>query len=246
MLVAVASVIAFFAAGALADCRKFEIAPVMARTSQMRHIHLTIQFPSCARFLPTLTAGGCTGHGLCGPNDKCACDPNYFGADCSLRSCPHDYAFVDTPAGDLNHDGQISPGGYVEVNGQVNYEMFPTDADKGGFAAQTDEAHFYAECSGKGSCDRALGECVCYAGFTGAACQRSEWRIRCASVASRCLRMRHVSHSLFLPPPFTRLQALAPTTAVARAFAALSVRLPLAPFLARRLATKAALLFLLV
>lgn len=35
MLVAVASVIAFFAAGALADCRKFEIAPVMARTSQM-------------------------------------------------------------------------------------------------------------------------------------------------------------------------------------------------------------------
>jgi hypothetical protein len=29
------------------------------------------------------------------------------------------------------------------------------------------------ECSGQGTCDRALGICNCYAGFTGDACQRS-------------------------------------------------------------------------
>ena len=75
----------------------------------------------------------------------------------------------------LTHDGKIGEHSYVSVNGEAQYEMFPTDANKGGFEAQTDEAHFYAECSGKGSCDRALGECKCFTGYTGSACQRSEF-----------------------------------------------------------------------
>ncbi len=54
------------------------------------------------------------------------------------------------------------------------YEMFPTNAEEGLFAAQQDEAHFYMECSGKGDCDRSTGECKCYVGYTGSACQRSE------------------------------------------------------------------------
>jgi len=43
----------------------------------------------------------------------------------------------------------------------------------GGWAAQVGEAHFMAECSGKGTCDRAAGECQCYDGYTGSACQRT-------------------------------------------------------------------------
>ena len=126
-------------------------------------------------------ANACSGHGLCRLHDECTCEPNYFGADCSLRVCPHDFAFVDTPIGDLNHDGLVLGTSYVNPVNTLGtsfvpaYEMFPTDKEQGLFEAQQDEGHFYMECSGKGTCDRASGECVCYTGFTGSACQRSEW-----------------------------------------------------------------------
>lgn len=34
-------------------------------------------------------------------------------------------------------------------------------------------AHFYMECSNKGTCDRATGECNCFDGYDGVACQRA-------------------------------------------------------------------------
>lgn len=66
--------------------------------------------------------------------------------------------------------GLTHNGGFSNV---AAYEMFPTDATTGLYAAQQDEAHFYMECSGKGDCDRTAGQCQCYAGYTGSACQRT-------------------------------------------------------------------------
>ena len=113
-------------------------------------------------------------------------------------------AFVDIPRGDLNHDGVLGYGSNpvlsyskIQWSRYMQYESWPSisksnaadfsrdQADGidvssahsnvvGGWEAQVGEAHFQMECSGKGVCDRALGVCNCYDGYTGGACQRSE------------------------------------------------------------------------
>ena len=45
---------------------------------------------------------GCSGHGICGANDKCSCYQNFQGADCSLRTCPYTLAWADTADGTNN------------------------------------------------------------------------------------------------------------------------------------------------
>jgi len=37
----------------------------------------------------------------------------------------------------------------------------------------SNSAHYYTECSNKGKCDRSTGDCVCYDGYDGVACQRA-------------------------------------------------------------------------
>eukprot|EP00953_Heterococcus_sp_UTEX-ZZ885_P012296 7048-Heterococcus_DN1.PRE.1 len=85
----------------------------------------------------------CSGHGACGPSDKCTCylksgsaDFAWTGPDCSLRTCPTGKAWAAT-------------------------------------AVAMNDAHPVIECSGKGSCARASGECECFTGYEGVACERS-------------------------------------------------------------------------
>ena len=157
------------------------------------------------------TANACSGNGDCLAQDQCECYDNFFGGDCSLRMCPMEAAFVDIPRGDLNHDGVLGYGttpsvAYSEVQWSryMQYEAWPT-LDKsnslpftrnsvggidttdafsnvvGGWEAQVGEAHFQMECSGKGTCDRTLGVCNCYDGYTGGACQRTTCPNDCSS-----------------------------------------------------------------
>jgi hypothetical protein len=51
-------------------------------------------------------------------------------------------------------------------------EMFPEMEDSY-HNELTDSAHYYMECSNKGACTRASGECACYMGYEGVACQRA-------------------------------------------------------------------------
>lgn len=51
-------------------------------------------------------------------------------------------------------------------------ESFPQMEDSD-LKELTNSAHYYMECSNKGKCDRTTGECQCYDGYDGVACQRA-------------------------------------------------------------------------
>jgi len=113
----------------------------------------------------------CSGHGECGVFDQCSCYRNWQGNDCSERTCPFGHAHVDSPKGDLNMDGgALSPPSQPVV---INSEVYPLGTTEQYPDAQSNEAHFYMECSNKGLCDRKSGECECFDGYDGASCQRA-------------------------------------------------------------------------
>lgn len=67
--------------------------------------------------------------------------------------------------------------------------MGPAWADK---ASALNTAHEEAECSNAGVCNRATGVCDCFAGFTGASCQRRKEDVyvcgeRAETAADNCL-----------------------------------------------------------
>jgi len=128
----------------------------------------------------------CAGHGTCGEATQCDCYRNWFGADCSQRICTYSAAFVDTPVGDLNGDGEHGPARYFDP--RLNTQVFGIDFVGGGqsemyshnygYARATrttthDEAHFYRECANKGTCDRTTGTCSCFPGYEGEGCSRT-------------------------------------------------------------------------
>jgi len=122
-------------------------------------------------------ANGCNGHGRCTSFDMCICNRNWQANDCSERICQFGLAHVDTPKGDLNMDGTISGPDDILVENSFAYpfgttEQFPRMQDSD-LADLSQSAHYYMECSNKGTCNRKTGECECFDGYDGAACQRA-------------------------------------------------------------------------
>ncbi len=74
-------------------------------------------------------------------------------------------------------DGVIESANNVIVDNSFTYpfgttEQFPQMQDSD-LQELTNSAHYYMECSNKGKCDRTTGECQCYDGYDGVACQRA-------------------------------------------------------------------------
>lgn len=87
------------------------------------------------------------------------------------------------------------------VNNKVVYKWLETiAAPKGtweawpGHAATKwrDDGHFYMECSNQGSCDRSTGECKCFDGYGGRACNRATCPSDCSG-NGRCMTVKDLS-----------------------------------------------------
>jgi EGF-like domain len=87
-------------------------------------------------------------------------------------------AWVDSPYGDINHDGKLNYGKVTEdpTNSVDVAEVFPPTNSANNpdtiINAVSGEAHFPAECANRGLCNRDSGICECFPGYTGAGCQR--------------------------------------------------------------------------
>lgn len=122
-------------------------------------------------------ANACNGHGKCTSYDMCICNRNWQAADCSERVCMFGLAHVDTPKGDLDGSGGVTNADKIVIDNNYVYpygttEQFPQMQDSD-LQTISDSAHYYMECSNKGTCDRTTGECQCFDGYDGVACQRA-------------------------------------------------------------------------
>lgn len=116
----------------------------------------------------------------------CICNRNWQAADCSERVCMFGLAHVDTPKGDLDMSGDLSGADTPVIENNYVYpfgttEQFPQMEDSD-LTPLENSAHYYMECSNKGKCDRGSGQCVCYEGYDGVACQRAS----CPGYPSSC------------------------------------------------------------
>lgn len=118
----------------------------------------------------------CNNHGVCNAGSTCECERGFVGNDCGERLCYFGESFIDSPLGDLNADQTIDTDQQVHFhhsNAPVGEQYDPHyGLARDDNTAEWDEGHFYRECSNKGTCNRATGECECFPGFEGAGCTR--------------------------------------------------------------------------
>jgi len=144
-------------------------------------------FLSLAALIGFASAGcpnGCSGHGSCGTSDVCACYKGFFGGDCSYRYCPVGPSWTVTPIESLMDDRYSewitlrTPGGYVGRNkydAGAQYPVAEADFEATFRLLYPKRPNFnqYTECSSRGTCDYATGECKCFDGFEGRGCRRT-------------------------------------------------------------------------
>merc|ERR1711871_452586 len=99
---------------------------------------------------------------------KGKCDINFMGSSCNQKVCPFGLSF------DYNYLG--AQGKVVE--GRVEYAPSGRIDNRNGLKVYG--IHAYTECSSRGKCDRARGQCKCFSGYEGQGCRRQECPNECS------------------------------------------------------------------
>lgn len=100
---------------------------------------------------------GCSGHGLCNPVTRsCECDAGWGAASDAMAVRSPDCSLRACPSGAAWADIAQSPS----------------------------VAHAPAECSRAGKCMRSTGQCMCFPGFTGSACEYKACPNKCSNRGS--------------------------------------------------------------
>lgn len=153
---------------------------------------------------------GCSGHGSCGTSDVCGCYKGFFGGDCSYRYCPVGPSWTVTPIEKLLDDRYSeaivlnTPGGFVGHNrfdkeATKQYPITTADFTSTFEALYPKRPNFnqYTECSSRGTCDYATGECKCFDGFEGRGCRRTTCPNGCSG-HGRCLSNTDINPNQYM------------------------------------------------
>ncbi|KAL9189485.1 hypothetical protein ACHAXT_009160 [Thalassiosira profunda] len=102
-------------------------------------------------------------------------------------------------ANDCSRNGVCTSLGVCEcqagfTGGDCSVRICPSGPAFSDVAETTDTAHQSAVCSNRGTCDEETGDCLCAAGFSGIACERSKCKNDCSGRGT-CVSMRHLAES---------------------------------------------------
>lgn len=121
----------------------------------------------------------------------CKCDDGYRGADCSLVECPSSYDPMDDKCVKVTTDedtGVVTEPTTSEIDDfQLQYDVATgSSAWNVAYASETSNNIYHLsdgvlyscyggqagqDCSGRGICDYTSGECSCFSGYAGTACE---------------------------------------------------------------------------
>lgn len=155
----------------------------------------------CFVIVQSACPNACSGNGICGQHDSCICYSNFQGGDCSERICLFGKAWVNSPNGDINLDGDMYDSTQYSDDFKFASSAYylTTDASPGGtwefwpsfYSTSKDEGHHYMECSNRGTCNRDSGLCQCFPGYEGTACIRRSCTNAC-SANGICLSVNQI------------------------------------------------------